>query len=72
MAQRVREEGATLFQGFSFERPSLLQRRRSRPTEDHTPAVRLPSNCAAYMETDRTRSPRRRRRTCREACRSRT
>ncbi len=31
LAQRVREEGATLFQGFSFERPSLLQRRRSRP-----------------------------------------
>ncbi len=27
----MREEGASLFQGFSFERPSLLQRRRSRP-----------------------------------------
>ena len=34
MAQRVREEGATLFQGFSFERPSLLQRRRSRPQRE--------------------------------------
>ncbi len=33
LAQRVREEGATLFQGFSFERPSLLQRRRSRPRQ---------------------------------------
>jgi len=31
LAQRVREEGATLFVGFSFERPSLLLRRRSRP-----------------------------------------
>lgn len=31
LAQRVREEGASLFQGFSFERPSLLQRRRGRP-----------------------------------------
>lgn len=29
----MREEGATLFQGFSFERPSLLQRRRSRPRQ---------------------------------------
>ena len=31
LAQRVREEGASIFQGFSFERPSLLQRRRNRP-----------------------------------------
>jgi hypothetical protein len=31
LAQRVRDEGASLFQGFSFERPSLLHRRRSRP-----------------------------------------
>ena len=31
LAQRVREEGASLFVGFSFERPSLLLRRRSRP-----------------------------------------
>jgi hypothetical protein len=33
LAQRVREEGANLFQGFSFERPSLLQRRKSRPRQ---------------------------------------
>jgi hypothetical protein len=31
LAQRVRDEGATLFQGFSFENPSLLERRRSCP-----------------------------------------
>ncbi len=31
LAQRVRDEGASLFQGFSFECPSLLHRRRSRP-----------------------------------------
>ena len=30
----MRDEGASLFQGFSFERPSLLHRRRSRPQRE--------------------------------------